>query len=133
MQFSTVIISSIFAAFAAAAGETVCIENLSIRDNEGIQSAIFDIQPADVTCEGSAPAIDNYSVVVCGDSAYRFAINGTNSVYTMRVYKELGPGVGFYGESDVLPVYCRAGGNGINDRVCTQVGDAEFIIDSDSD
>lgn len=37
---------------------------------------------------------------------------------------------GLYGESGNLPVYCRAGGNGLDDRVCNQVGDAEVVIDS---
>ncbi|KAL2066573.1 hypothetical protein VTL71DRAFT_2644 [Oculimacula yallundae] len=131
MQFSTLAISSVFAAIAAAqSSETVQISSLFIRDNEGLQYTGFELQPANVKCEASAPNLADYKVSLCGDSAYRFAVNGTNSEYTLRIYKELGPAYGYYGESEILPVYCRAGGNGINDRVCTQVGDAEVLIDS---
>ncbi|CZT09389.1 hypothetical protein WAI453_003233 [Rhynchosporium graminicola] len=137
MQFSTLALSSIFVALAAAAptatsNETVCIQNLSIRDNEGLQDTSFDLQPANVTCAASAPNLARYKVNLCGDSKYRFAINGNNSEYTVRIYKELGPAYGLYGESDILPVYCHAGGNGINDFICSQVGNAEVLIDNGS-
>lgn len=35
---------------------------------------------------------------------------------------------GLYGESGTLPVYCRAGGNGLDDKVCSQVAEAEVVI-----
>jgi hypothetical protein len=37
---------------------------------------------------------------------------------------------GLYGEVDDVPVYCRAGGNGQDDFVCSQVGDITATITS---
>jgi hypothetical protein len=90
MRFSTLAIPSLFAVLAAASSETVTIENLSIRDNDGIQSASLTIQPANVTCSADGTALANYAVALCGDSAYRFAVNGSDSAYDLRLYKELG-------------------------------------------
>lgn len=91
MRFSTTFaIPSLFAVLAAASEETVTLENLYIRDNNGIQAASFVVQPANVTCSANGEAVANYSVATCGDSKYRFAVNGTVSNYNMRLYKELG-------------------------------------------
>lgn len=37
------------------------------------------------------------------------------------------PSFGFYGEGNV-PTYCRAGGNGPQDFVCTQVNPTTIVI-----
>lgn len=37
---------------------------------------------------------------------------------------------GLYGESDHVPVYCHAGGNGQNDFVCQQVAPLSVTISS---
>lgn len=98
MQFSTLAIPAIFAALATAApaasskksSEVVTVENLTIRDNNGIQAASLTLQPANVTCSADGEALAEYAVALCGDSKYRFAVNGSDSVYGLRVYKELG-------------------------------------------
>jgi hypothetical protein len=90
MRFSTIAVLAVFAAFAAASNETVTVENLTIRDNDGIQAAELTLQPANVTCSANGSALADYSVALCGDSKYRFAVNGSNSVYDLRLYKELG-------------------------------------------
>jgi hypothetical protein len=92
MRFSTLSVSTLLAALAAASNETVTVtvENLTIRDNDGIQSATLSLQPANVTCSANGSALVDYSVALCGDSAYRFAVNGSDSVYGLRLYKELG-------------------------------------------
>jgi len=91
MRFSSLAVPVVFAALAAASNETVTVENLSIRDNDGIQGAELTLQPANVTCSANGSALVNFSVALCGDSKYRFAVNGSNSVYDLRLYKELGP------------------------------------------
>ncbi|KAH6684075.1 hypothetical protein B0J14DRAFT_555073 [Halenospora varia] len=132
MQFST-LAASLFALSATASvlprsSETVTIENLYIRDQSGIQAAGFDIQPANVTCSADGTTLADYAVALCGDSKYRFAINGSSSDYDLRLYKELGVAFGLYGEVDHLPVYCRAGGNGADDFVCQQVAEINATI-----
>jgi len=37
--------------------------------------------------------------------------------------------VGFYGDGDIS-TYCRAGGNGIDDRICNQVVPTTYVIDA---
>ena len=92
MRFSTITASALFAAFAAASNETVIVENLSIRDNDGIVGASMTLQPANVSCASSdAAALAGFGTVLCGETAYRFAVNGTDSDYNIRIYKELGP------------------------------------------
>jgi hypothetical protein len=90
MHFSTIAVPAVFAALAAASNETVTVENFTIRDNDGIQAAELTLQPAHVTCSANGSEMFNYSVALCGNSKYRFAINGSNSVYGLRLYKELG-------------------------------------------
>jgi hypothetical protein len=92
MRLSTIAAPIIFAVLAAASNETVTVEKLFIRDNDGIQFAELTLQPANVTCSAPGSALANFSVALCGDSKYRFAINGSSSVYGLRLYKELGVG-----------------------------------------
>ena len=92
MRFSTITASALFAAFAAASNETVSVENLSIRDNDGIVAASMTLQPANVECSsGDAAALSGFKTVSCGDTVYSFAVNGTASDYNIRLYKALGP------------------------------------------
>jgi hypothetical protein len=90
MRFSTLTVPTLFVALAVASNETVTVENLTIRDNDGIQAASLTLQPANVTCSADGSALVDYSVALCGDSKYRFAVNGSDSVYGLRLYKELG-------------------------------------------
>lgn len=90
MRFSILAIPSLFALLAAASEETVTIENLFIRDNNGIQSAGLTIQPANVNCSADATELAGFAVASCGESVYRFAVNGTDNAYDVRIYKALG-------------------------------------------
>lgn len=92
MRFSTFATTSLFAVLAAASESNVTIEDLSIRQNNGIQSASLTILPDDVSCSGNATQLADYKVAGCGDSAYSFAVNGTGSDYNVRIYKALGVG-----------------------------------------
>ena len=91
MRFTTLAATSIFTLLVAASEETVSVENLYIRQNNGIQAASLELQPANVTCSADGSALVNYSVAGCGASKYRFAVNGSDSTYGLRLYKELGP------------------------------------------
>ncbi|TVY84186.1 hypothetical protein LSUE1_G002116 [Lachnellula suecica] len=130
MRFSIFAASSLFAVLAAASSENVTVEDLFIRDNNGIQSAGLTILPANVTCSGNATQLAGYAVASCGDSVYSFAVNGSDSVYSLRIYEAKGVGFGLYGEVTDLPVNCRAGGDGQDDEVCNQVGTIEATISS---
>ncbi|KAL1626456.1 hypothetical protein SLS56_006767 [Neofusicoccum ribis] len=127
MRFFTIAAPAFLGALATAS-EVVQIKDLSIRDNNGIQATSFTIQPANVQCSATtASALANKSVVICGESKYRFAIDGANSKYSLTLYKETAPGAGITGTIEVQP-YCHAGGNGANDFVCTQVSDISVAI-----
>ncbi|KAI0023641.1 hypothetical protein F4780DRAFT_59145 [Xylariomycetidae sp. FL0641] len=69
-------------------------------------------------------------VVTCGDSKYRFAVypGSSSGNFALRLYHELGVGVGYYGEG-MVPVYCHAGGG--NALTCGQViSPVNITIDS---
>ncbi|KAK7726293.1 hypothetical protein SLS57_003379 [Botryosphaeria dothidea] len=120
-------ITALFGAVAVAA-ETATVTDLSIRDNNGIQSASFKV--AGVECSSTDAAVfTNNEAVVCGESAYRFRLQGSNSKYDLTLYKQTGTAVGITGTTTVQP-YCHAGGNGQNDFVCTQVGDITVNLSS---
>lgn len=91
MRFSTLAVSAIFSALAAAV-ETVSVSDLIVRNiDNSIESASFTVQPANVSCSVSDQAAVS-SAVVCGESAYRFYIEEVSlSNYNLTIYKELGP------------------------------------------
>ncbi|TLD21877.1 hypothetical protein PspLS_07784 [Pyricularia sp. CBS 133598] len=140
MRFAT--ITAIFAAGALAApapqaqgttGEIIAITKLSVRkttDNK-LTNVNFKINggaAADLTCNLDNPAVPESAVAKCGDSAYSFAlVKGAEADFAVRLYKELGPGVGLFGQVDVY-TYCRTGGLG--DVLCDQVSPAVVVIDS---
>lgn len=81
-------ITALFGAVAVAA-ETATVTDLSIRDNNGIQSASFKV--AGVECSSTDAAVfTNNEAVVCGESAYRFRLQGSNSKYDLTLYKQTG-------------------------------------------
>ncbi|OJD31756.1 major allergen alt [Diplodia corticola] len=111
--------------------ENIDIADLTVRKNDGIQSVSFKLSgrdAADLGCSASDPGLPS-AVITCGESKYRFALYaGAESEFALRVYHELGTAVGFYGEGDV-PTNCRAGGNGPDDYVCSQVTPTTIVID----
>lgn len=90
MRFSTLVVPAIVSALAAAA-ETVSVSDLVVRNiDNSIQAASFTVQPANVSCSVADEAAVS-SVVVCGESAYRFYIEEASlSNYNLTIYKELG-------------------------------------------
>ncbi|KAF2089469.1 hypothetical protein K490DRAFT_63604 [Saccharata proteae CBS 121410] len=115
MKFITAI-----AAFAGAAAalttEQVKVSDISIRDNDGIQAASFKLNGT-IDCSLDKPKSGS-----CSNKKYNFGINGTDSDYTLSLYHELGLAAGIWGHAKA-PVVCRAGGNGPDDFVCSQVDD----------
>ncbi|KAB2569337.1 putative major allergen alt protein [Lasiodiplodia theobromae] len=128
MRFTTVAaFLGAVATATAATTETVTVKDLSIRDNEGIQSASFKLAEANVECSDDGTELKGDGVAACGETKYRFGLTGANSQYKLTVYKELGTAFGIMGTVDVQP-YCHAGGNGANDFVCTQVSDITVTL-----
>lgn len=112
--------------------ENVDIADLYIRKNNGIQSASFKLTGAnatDLACEiGVVPELPS-EVVTCGDSDYRFGLTkGENTEFGLAIYHQTAPFSGKYLIGDA-PTYCRAGGNGPDDFVCSQTSDyLTFVI-----
>lgn len=142
--------TALFAGLAAAlpqAPSPDTYENIDITDftvrktqaanqsePESIQAIYFKLSgddAKDLVCESSDPAYPT-EVITCGDSKYRFALapaKGDDGYeFELSLYHELGLAVGFYGVGNA-PTYCRAGGNGPNDFVCTQVNEWTVVID----
>ncbi|KAK8159303.1 hypothetical protein IWX90DRAFT_488786 [Phyllosticta citrichinensis] len=111
---------SALASAGAASIETATVTDLSIRDNNGIQSASFTLQGVKCSVSSGAEIADGKEVK-CGTSQYQFGLSGSNSDYTLSVSKDLGTGAGITGTTKAA-VYCHAGGNGANDFVCSQTG-----------
>nr|WPZ50800.1 Alt a 1 domain-containing protein [Alternaria solani]WPZ50801.1 Alt a 1 domain-containing protein [Alternaria solani]WPZ50802.1 Alt a 1 domain-containing protein [Alternaria solani]WPZ50803.1 Alt a 1 domain-containing protein [Alternaria solani]WPZ50804.1 Alt a 1 domain-containing protein [Alternaria solani] len=114
--------------------ENIDISDYTLRKNNGtIQSVSFKLSgnnATDLECSGGPYPVLGGEVDTCGDSKYRFAMtpaeNGTDA-FGIRIYHELGLAWGFWGEG-VVPSYCRAGGNGINDFICQQVSEYTLVI-----
>ncbi|KAI9151369.1 Effector protein PevD1 [Paramyrothecium foliicola] len=148
------IATGLFAAFAAAAPanvarqeETRPSENINIKDflvrkynepNGTVTINVVDFKlsgddATDLSCTAQSPEWPIPSeVVTCGDSKYRFSLqpgSEEGEEFSLRVYHELGLAVGYWGQGDV-PTYCRAGGNGAGDFVCTQVAETTIVIDN---
>lgn len=88
MRFSIAAAVAALGAVASATIETATVTDLYIRDNNGIQSASLTVQGQ--KCSGDASQLANNAAVVCGDSEYRFAVEGSNSDYTLTIYKQTG-------------------------------------------
>ncbi|KAH7310659.1 hypothetical protein B0I35DRAFT_412139 [Stachybotrys elegans] len=143
--------TSIFAAAAAA----VPTNNLQARDTENIDVADLFIRKyshsngtttvsavgfkltgdenSDLDCFQENPVFPApNSVAICGDSKYRFSLHPGESEeyeFSLRIYHELGTAFGRWGQGNV-PTYCRAGGLGGGDFVCTQVNPTTIVITS---
>ncbi|KAK0384011.1 hypothetical protein NLU13_8100 [Sarocladium strictum] len=136
---------AIFTASAAAfpATRNVPSENIDIADftvrktqaagseDKTIESVSFKLSgddAKDLLCSASEPGLPS-KVLTCGESKYRFVLqDGTDGYeFGLTIYHELGPAVGFWGEG-VVPTYCHAGGNGVNDFVCSETGPTTIVI-----
>ncbi|KAI0377699.1 hypothetical protein F5Y04DRAFT_263497 [Hypomontagnella monticulosa] len=100
---------------------------------DGVSFKLSGENATDLSCSATASTINSglpTEVITCGDSKYRFALleGPDTATFTLRVYHELGLGVGFYGYGDV-PTYCHSGG--LDNMVCSGVQDPVVIhIDS---
>ncbi|KAI1777268.1 hypothetical protein F4818DRAFT_342997 [Hypoxylon cercidicola] len=90
---------------------------------DGVGFLLSGEDAADLPCSAAADAFAGgvpTDVIACGGSEYRFALlaGPAEATWTLRIYHELGPTVGFYGSGDV-PTYCHTGG--LDTQVCPQV------------
>ncbi|KAF4300958.1 putative major allergen-like protein [Botryosphaeria dothidea] len=122
MQFLTI---AAFAATLAAAADTVSVKDLSVRKNNGLQSASFTVQPSGDACSSTDAASLVYPRInQCGTGLYYFQIQeGESDAFKLTITKKVGMNSVTNATVDV-PTYCHAGGNGADDFVCSQVGDA---------
>ena len=151
MRASTVA-TGLFATLAAAAPasnvarqEGVSYENIEIKDflvrkynqdNGTVTINVVDFKlsgddATDLGCTAQNPSWPEATeVYTCGESKYRFSLQAGpegGEEFSLRIYHELGPAVGFWNQGPV-PTYCRAGGNGAGDYVCTQVAPVTIVI-----
>ncbi|KAF4306108.1 putative hypersensitive response-inducing protein elicitor [Botryosphaeria dothidea] len=117
--------TALFAGLAAAA-TTVKVTDLSIRDNEGLQSVSFKVEGTDCTSTDPTTLAGN-GANACGDGnppVYTFSVEKNDaSDYQLWLHKNVDGDVRGLNGGAKAPVYCHAGGNGANDFVCTQVSD----------
>ncbi|KAF4313359.1 hypothetical protein GTA08_BOTSDO01658 [Botryosphaeria dothidea] len=117
MQFFATIAA--FAGLAAAAKVTDAI----IRDNSGINMAQFTVDG--VKCTASEGQLGSRQIA-CPGSAFSWHIHGSNSDYTLTLFKGINSDApSGYGK---VPVACRAGGAGANDKVCDQTSEVTIDI-----
>ncbi|KFA68996.1 hypothetical protein S40285_08702 [Stachybotrys chlorohalonatus IBT 40285] len=145
--------TGVFAAAAAAVPanrvqtrattENIDIEDMYIRKyshsngTTSVSAVGFTLsgdENTDLDCQQMNPDFPIPSTVqTCGDSKYRFSLHpGQSNEYefSLRIYHELGPAVGRWAQGNV-PTYCRAGGNGPGDFLCSQVSPTTIVITSD--
>ncbi|EOD49343.1 Major allergen-like protein precursor [Neofusicoccum parvum] len=141
MKFSIATAAGLIAVAAAAPApqantvadpNTVTIENLSVRKNNGLQAASFSITPAGASCsQTDATALVYPRMTACEGSAYNYYFQiqdgATSSEYKLTVTREVGMNSVVNGTVSV-PVYCHAGGNGADDFVCSQVANATTTL-----
>ncbi|KAH7058846.1 hypothetical protein B0J12DRAFT_696520 [Macrophomina phaseolina] len=120
-----------FFAGLAVAATTVQVTDLSIRDNDGLQSVSFKVEGTD--CSSSDPTtLAGNGANACGDGnppVYTFSVEKKGgSDYQLWLHKNVDGSVRGLNGGGKAPVYCHAGGNGQNDFVCTQVGDLSIEL-----
>ncbi|KAK2042771.1 hypothetical protein LZ31DRAFT_555859 [Colletotrichum somersetense] len=141
MKFTLATVVALFGASAIAAPapqgasvlpyENIDISDLSVRrlQNGTVTNVNFLLSgndAKDLAC-GAATDVPSY-VITCGESKYRFAIfHGNKTDYGLRIYHELAPAVGYWGQGDVA-TYCHAGGLG--DLLCNQINPTTIVINS---
>ncbi|KAK1997452.1 hypothetical protein LX36DRAFT_555494, partial [Colletotrichum falcatum] len=140
MKFTLATVAALFGASAIAAPapqasglayENIDISDLSVRrqENGTVTSVNFLLSgndAKDLVCDAATGVPSD--VITCGDSKYRFTIRkGSETDYALRIYHELGPAVGYWGQGDVA-TYCHAGGLG--DLLCNQINPTTIVINS---
>ncbi|KAL1616547.1 hypothetical protein SLS54_008282 [Diplodia seriata] len=116
----------------AADPNTVSIQNLSVRKNDGIQAASFDIAPAGAKCsQGDAASLVYPRMTECEGSSYNYYFQISELAQTggwnLTITREVGMNSVVNG-TVAVPTYCHAGGNGADDFVCSQVGNASTVL-----
>ncbi|KAH7078934.1 hypothetical protein BKA63DRAFT_488630 [Paraphoma chrysanthemicola] len=113
--------------------ENIDIADYYLRKNNGIQAVGFTLSgdsAKNVSCSIGASTVPS-EVVTCGTSDYRFGLiepeAGSFSDVGLAIYHETSPFAGKSGNVTV-PTYCRAGGNGPDDFVCSQTSFVTVVI-----
>ncbi|OJD33159.1 major allergen alt [Diplodia corticola] len=127
MKFTTA--TALFFAGLVAA-ETVSVTDLTIRDNNGLQSVSFKVAGTDCSSTDAA-SLANNGANACGDGnppVFTYSVEKTEgSEYQLYLHKNVDGSVRGLNGGAKAPVNCRAGGNGASDNVCQQTGD--FSVD----
>ncbi|KAL1638017.1 hypothetical protein SLS58_009038 [Diplodia intermedia] len=120
----------LFAATGLAA--SVKVTDLSIRDNAGLQSVSFTVDDGATACSSSdASTLAGNGANPCGaGDVYSFSVEkSAGSEYQLYLHKNVDGEVRGLNGGGKAPVYCHAGGNGKNDKICSQVGDFEVKLE----
>ncbi|EFQ32601.1 hypothetical protein CGRA01v4_09573 [Colletotrichum graminicola] len=140
MKFTLATVVALFGASAIAAptpqddgapSENIDISNLSVRrqENGTVTHVSFNLSGDDaqgLLCSADTGVPSN--VITCGDFKYSFSVQkGNETDYALSIYHTFAPGVGYWGQGDVL-TYCHAGGLG--DLLCDQVNPTTIVINS---
>ncbi|KAF4538178.1 Major allergen alt [Lasiodiplodia theobromae] len=110
-------VAAAFLASSVSAIRTIVVTDTTIRDNEGLQSVSFTA--LGVKCSASGNALGSRQIA-CPGLDYAWHASGSNSEYTLTFFD--GVNTDAAQASGKVPINCRAGGNGVNDKVCTQTG-----------
>lgn len=120
------------------------LQNLQIMDfflrknNDGLRSINFKLTGDNVTnvpCSLDL-ATQPDAVTTCGDGAdtnYRFGVNkpfdASSSTANLTFYHQTSTAWGKWGAGSI-PTYCHAGGDGVDDLACSQIGQVTVSITS---
>jgi hypothetical protein len=147
MQFLA--ITSLFAAAALAApapqssGAATAQEPVTITDfwlrkhNDIIDSVDFTLEGADGTfsCVVGETASFPSKTVSCGGPENRqYSViliapkDPSVSDVDLAIYHQTGQASGLWNEAPAPATYCRAGGDGIDDRICSQIPDFYTVV-----
>ncbi|OJD30536.1 major allergen alt [Diplodia corticola] len=136
MQPATLLLAGLASLAAAvplaADPNVVAIQNLSVRKNNGTQAASFTIAPAGAKCsQTDSTALVYPRMTECTGGAYNYYFQiselETADTWNLTITREVGMNSVVNG-SLAVPTYCRAGGNGANDYVCSQVGNSTTVL-----
>jgi hypothetical protein len=117
--------------------ENIDISDYTLRkDNGVIQSVNFKLKgdetPEPILCSvGPTPTFPS-ETVTCGDSNYRVILIAPKDPSTgdadLAIYHQTGQASGLWAEAPAPATYCHAGGNGVNDFICTEVPDYFYTV-----
>ncbi|EOD43077.1 Major allergen alt [Neofusicoccum parvum] len=116
-------VAAAFLASSVSAIRTIIVTDTTIRDNNGLQSVSFTA--LGIKCTASGDLLGSRQIA-CPGLEYAWHASGSNSDYTLTFFD--GVTTDAAQASGKVPVYCRAGGDGANDKVCQQTGDFSVAL-----